>query len=151
MHTPLNPNKLKHAFLHNLVKSPKDVKSAVKCSEMTDTIIVTPVCYVNGFVEELCFNRVSFCEDFTLKTLPSNTLVVMDSCIFFKSVRIDCAKGLKIIFRNCYFKEDLFINNVEPGGIEIQSTTYNRNIAFSYTRTESFFEKGLLNSNLTYN
>jgi hypothetical protein len=81
----------------------------------------------------------SFCEEFVLKSLMNNKLIVLEDCTFHKSVQLDCIKNVKIVIRNCHFKGDLRINNLESGMVELYGTSHNSNAILSNIKVDTFF------------
>ncbi|MBC7554883.1 MAG: hypothetical protein H7257_13000 [Taibaiella sp.] len=127
------------ALMNELVKTPKQVKLLVKKSAVTDCIVAQPFHYAKGSVEELVFSRVSFCEEFSLRSLMNNKLIVIEDCIFHKSVQLVCIKNVKVIIRNCHFKGSLQINNLETGMVEIYGTSHSSDAIVSNIKVDTFF------------
>lgn len=125
--------------MNELIKTPKQVKLMVKKSAVTDCVVAQPFHYAKGSVEELVFSRISFCEDFSLKSLMNNKLIVIEDCVFHKSVQLDCIKNVKIIIRNCHFKGNLQINNLECGMVELYGTSHNSDAILSNIKVDTFF------------
>jgi hypothetical protein len=125
--------------MNELIKTPKQVKLLVKKSAVSDCVVAQPFRYAKGNVEELVFSRMSFCEEFVLKSLMNNKLIVLEDCTFHKSVQLDCIKNVKIVIRNCHFKGDLRINNLESGMVELYGTSHNSNAILSNIKVDTFF------------
>lgn len=125
--------------MSELIKTPKQVKFLVKKSAVSDCVVAQPFRYAKGNVEELVFSRMSFCEEFVLKSLMNNKLIVLEDCTFHKSVQLDCIKNVKIVIRNCHFKGDLRINNLESGMVELYGTSHNSNAILSNIKVDTFF------------
>lgn len=126
-------------MLNELIKTPKQVKTLVKKSAVTDCVVAQPFHYAKGNVEELVFSRISFCEEFTLKSLMNNRLIILEDCIFHKAVHLDCIKNVKIIIRNCHFKDNLNIKNLETGMVELYGTSHNQDAVLSNIKVDTFF------------
>ena len=125
-------------MINELIKTPKQVKTMVKKSAVSDCVVAQPFHYAKGSVEELVFSRISFCEEFSLKSLMNNKLIVLEDCIFHKEVYLECIKNVKIIIRNCHFKGNLNISNLESGMVELYGTSHNRDAILSNIRVDTF-------------
>jgi len=126
-------------MVNELIKTPKQVKTIIKKSAVTDCVVAQPFHYAKGNIEELVFSRMSFCEEFSLKSIMNNKLIIIEDCVFHKSVQLDCIKNVKIIIRNCHFKENLQINNLETGMVELYGTSHNRDAVLSNIKVDTFF------------
>ena len=126
-------------MVNELIKTPKQVKTIVKQSAVTDCVVAQPFPYSKGNVEEIIFSRMSFCEAFSLKSIVNNKVIIIEDCVFHKSVELDCIKNVKIIIRNCHFKENLQINNLETGMVEIYGTSHNNDAVLSNIKVDTFF------------
>jgi hypothetical protein len=126
-------------MVNELIKTPKQVKSIARKSAVSDCVVAQPLHYARGNVEELVFSRVSFCEEVVLKSLLNNKLIIIEDCIFHKSVQLDCIKNVKIIIRNCHFKGQLQINNLESGMLELYGTSHNSDAVLNNVKVNTLF------------
>ena len=125
--------------LNELVKSPKQIRTAVKKTMLADCVVATPFNYSREQIEELYISHTTFCDDFSLTTLAGNKIIVIEKCIFHKTVQLRSIKNIKIIIRNCHFKESLEIVNIESGMLEIYGTQHNQDIVLCNARLDTFY------------
>ena len=118
MQSSLNQNEKKQEIINELIKSPKQVKTIVKNSTVSDCVIIVPYTCAKSNVEEIIFYHVSFCDTFNLHSLPSNKMIILEDCIFHGVVHIEGIRNVKIIIKNCRFLAKLQINDQESGMIE---------------------------------
>ena len=126
-------------MVNELIKTPKQVKSIARKAAVADCVVAQPFYYSDSSVEELVFSRMSFCEEFTLKSITNNKVILMEDCVFHKPVHLDCIKNVKIVIRNCHFKDDLEINNLECGTVELFGTSHNSDALLLNIKVDTFF------------
>ena len=127
-----------------LVKSPKQVRHATaRKTTVTDCVVATPFHYSRENVEELVISHTTFCEDFSLTSLAGNKIVIIENCIFHKPVQLNCIKNIKMIIRNCHFKDSLKIVNMESAMLEIYGTTHNQDTILCNVKLETLYTSNM--------
>ena len=125
MQSSLNQNEKRREVINELIKSPKQVRTILKKSLVCDCVIVTPCYCAKSEVEEIVFSKVLFFDIFSLQSLPSNKLIILEDCIFHAAVKIESIRDVRIIIRNCRFMSKLQINDLEAGMVEFYDSNSN--------------------------
>ena len=139
MQSSFNKKETRPGALQELIKSPQQVKTIVRKSAVTDCVVALPFHYSKGTAEELVFSRMSFCEDFSIRSLSNNKLLILENCVFHRTVTLDAIKNVKIIIRNCHFMDTLQITNLESCMIELYGTSHNQDAVLSNIKVDTFF------------
>lgn len=101
----LNGGKNIEKIVNELIKSPKQARPVITKSIIDNCIQVMPYNYLDGNVQEVIISNVSFISDFSLISVASNKLIIIEDCIFHSSMQLHCLKDAKIIIRNCRFRQ----------------------------------------------
>ncbi len=129
-------NKWRAGIFNELIKSQKQVKTGIKCSELTDCIISQPMLFADDIVQEVVFRRVSFAAPFVYAATEANTVLIIEDCIFMDSAEIVAAPGIRVIIRNTIFQKELSISNTDPHAIEMYGVSSDVGIQIGFIADE---------------